>query len=262
MTPTLGFFASSEEHGAPRLVDLAVQAEQAGFEAAWISDHFHPWTHAQGESPFVWAALGGIAARTSTLRVHTAVTCPTVRIHPAIIAQAAATVATMMPGRFGLGVGTGEALNEHILGAAWPRADIRLEMLEEAVELIRLLWQGGQRSHRGRHYTVDTATLYSLPDEAPPIHVSGFGPKAAEVAARIGDGYVNVAPDKDLVQTYRDHGGKGTTMGGFKVCWAKEREEAVKTARCGLTRRCPASSRSSCPRSTTSSRPASSSRPR
>jgi len=173
--------------------------------------------------------LGGIATQTSDLRVHTAVTCPTVRIHPAVIAQAAATVATMMPGRFGLGVGSGEALNEHILGDRWPSADVRLEMLEEAVEVIRLLWQGGQRTHRGRHYTVEDAELFSLPDESPPIHVSGFGPKALALAARIGDGYVNVAPDADAVRSYREQGGTGTALGGFKVCWAKSEEEAVRT---------------------------------
>jgi G6PDH family F420-dependent oxidoreductase len=174
---TLGVILASEEHPAPRLVDIAVQAEQAGFRTACISDHYHPWVRAQGESSFVWSVLGGVAARTSELRIHTTVTCPTVRIHPAIVAQAAATVATMMPGRFELGVGSGEALNEHILGDAWPSAAVRLEMLEEAVEVIRLLWQGGQCSHRGRHYTVENAELFSLPDEPPPIHVSALGPR-------------------------------------------------------------------------------------
>jgi G6PDH family F420-dependent oxidoreductase len=227
---TLGVFLASEEHPAPRLVDVAARAEQAGFASAWISDHYHPWTRAQGQSPFVWAVLGGIAARTSKLRVHTAVTCPTVRIHPAVIAQAAATVATMLPGRFGLGVGSGEALNEHILGDTWPRADVRLEMLEEAVEVIRLLWQGGQRSHRGRHYTVENAELFSLPEEPPPIHVSALGPKAVRVAARIGDGYINVQPDPELLGLYHEHGGRGTAHGGMKVCWASSEEEGLRTA--------------------------------
>jgi G6PDH family F420-dependent oxidoreductase len=227
--PIIGVFLASEEHSAPRLVDVAAKAEQAGFAAAWVSDHFHPWNHEQGESPFVWAALGGIAVQTSALRVHTAVTCPTVRIHPAIVAQAAATVATMMPGRFGLGVGTGEALNEHILGDRWPTADLRLEMLEEAVHVIRRLWQGGQQEHHGRHYTVENAELFSLPDEPPPIHVSGFGPKAIGVAARIGDGFMNVEPDPGPLRRYRDAGGTGTAHGGCKVCWAESEEEALRT---------------------------------
>src|SRR4051812_2439315 len=166
---TVGIFLSSEEHSAPFLVDTARRAEEAGFTAAWISDHFHPWTDEQGESPFVWSTIGAIAAATRSLRVTTAVTCPTLRLHPAIVAQAAATSATLLPGRFGLGVGTGEALNEHIFGDAWPAHEVRLEMLEEAVAVIRELWQGGIVNHRGPHYTVDRARIYSLPDEPPPI---------------------------------------------------------------------------------------------
>src|SRR3954447_4780908 len=133
----------------------------------------------------------------------TAVTCPTVRTHPAIVAHAAATVETMMPGRFRLGVGTGGALNEHIFGDRWPSADERLEMLEEAVEVIRLLWEGGVQSHRGRHYRVDNARIYGLPDAPPPIVVSGFGPKAIDLAARIGDGFCTVGPDADAVERFR-----------------------------------------------------------
>src|ERR687889_1999151 len=137
-------------------------AEAASFEALWISDHFHPWNDEQGNSPFVWAVVGGLSQATS-LPVTTGVTCPTVRIHPAVIAQAAATSAVMLEGRFNLGVGSGEALNEHILGGHWPEADVRLEMLEEAVELMRALWRGGQQSHRGRHYRVENARIYTLP---------------------------------------------------------------------------------------------------
>jgi G6PDH family F420-dependent oxidoreductase len=219
---TIGIFLSSEEHGAPFLVDTARRAEEAGFRAAWISDHFHPWIDAQGESPFVWSTLGAIAATTS-LRVTTAVTCPTVRLHPAIIAQAAATTATLLPGgRFALGVGSGEALNEHILGDPWPTIDQRLEMLEEAVEIIRALWEGGIVRHDGRHYIVDGARLYSLPDEPPPILVSAFGPKALEVAARIGDGYITTGPDADMLRRYRELGGRGIAQGGTKVCWGAD----------------------------------------
>jgi alkanesulfonate monooxygenase SsuD/methylene tetrahydromethanopterin reductase-like flavin-dependent oxidoreductase (luciferase family) len=136
----IGVFFSAEEFSAPRILELAPRAEQLGFEKAWISDHFHPWNDEQGESAFVWSVLGGLAAVTENLKFHTGVTCPTVRIHPAIIAQAAATTATMMPGRFGLGVGTGEALNEHIFGDEWPNAEVRRDMLEEAIEVIRLMW--------------------------------------------------------------------------------------------------------------------------
>src|SRR5207302_2549099 len=132
-------------------------------------DHFHPWNDEQGHSSFVWSVIGAIAGATSKMTVTTAVTCPTMRIHPAIIAQAAATSAVLLEGRFALGVGSGEALNEHILGGRWPEADERLEMLEEAVHVIRTLWQGGMRSHRGRHYRVEKARIYDLPERPPPI---------------------------------------------------------------------------------------------
>src|SRR4051794_41045561 len=190
----LGIFLSAEERTALELVDAAAKAEQAGFTLGWISDHYHPWNDEQGQSPFVWSVLGGIAARTSSSVWTTAVTCPTLRIHPAVIAQAAATVATLMPGRFRLGVGTGEALNEHIFGDPWPEIEMRLEMLEEAVEIIRLLWEGGTHTHHGAHYDVVQARVYSLPDTPPPILVSGFGPKAIELAARLGGGFVTVQP--------------------------------------------------------------------
>src|SRR3982751_1301376 len=142
----IGYFLSCEEHRPAALVEQARLAEDAGFEGLWISDHYHPWIEAQGESPFVWSVIGALAEATERLPVTTGVTCPTVRIHPAIIAQAAATSAVMLEGRFALGVGSGEALNEHIFGDAWPRADVRLEMLEEAVEGMRKLWQGGNVS--------------------------------------------------------------------------------------------------------------------
>jgi len=227
---TIGIFLSSEEHGAPVLVDTARRAEQAGFTAAWISDHFHPWIDEQGESPFVWATIGGIAAATERMRVTTAVTCPTVRLHPAIIAHASATVATMLPGRFALGVGSGEALNEHVLGDAWPGIEWRLDMLEEAVAIIRELWTGKLVSHDGPHYTVDRAQLYSRPDEPPPVLVSGFGPKAIERAAQIGDGFVNTGPAADAVQQFRDAGGTGIAQTGTKVCWAADEAQARRTA--------------------------------
>src|SRR5436305_9112402 len=153
----LGFALLSEDHPPNELVRQAQIAERAGFTFALISDHFHPWIGEQGHSPFVWSTLGGIAQATEKIRVGTGVTCTLIRIHPAVVAQAAATVACMMPGRFFLRVGTGENLNEHILGDRWPLPDERLELLEEAVEVMRLLWQGGEQTHRGRPYPVDHA---------------------------------------------------------------------------------------------------------
>ncbi len=225
----LGFFLSSEEHGPRELLAFAQAAERAGFSSALISDHYHPWLEEQGQSPFVWSVIGGIAATTG-LRVTTGVTCPMVRIHPAVVAQAAATSAAMLPGRFRLGVGSGENLNEHILGDPWPPVRVRLEMLEEAVEVMRKLWTGEIVLHRGRHYAVHNARLYTLPSEPPPVLVSAFGPKATEVAARIGEGFVTTKPDADAVRGYRTHGGRGPAIAALKVCWAETREEGVRTA--------------------------------
>jgi G6PDH family F420-dependent oxidoreductase len=224
----IGCFLSCEEFGPRELVEQARRAEDAGFHALWISDHYHPWNDEQGHSPFVWSVIGALAEATS-LPVTTGVTCPTMRVHPAIIAQAAATSGVLHEGRFQLGVGSGEALNEHILGEHWPEADVRLEMLEEAVEVIRLLWQGGQHSHRGRHYTVENARIYDLPDEPPPILVSGFGPKAVRVAARIGDGFCTTSPDEESIALYRSEGGTGPVHGGTKVCFMDSEDEARET---------------------------------
>lgn len=227
----IGYSLSSEEFGPNDLVRFAAEAEQAGFPYTLISDHFHPWIDEQGHSPFVWGVLGGIAQATSTLRVGTGVTCPTVRIHPAIVAQAAATAAAMMPGRFFLGVGSGENLNEHILGDRWPALWVRHEMLEEAIAVIRLLWQGGLKSHRGRHYTVENARIYTLPDEPPPIYVAAAGPKAATLAGRCGDGLVSTSPNETVVDTFRRSGGDGKPrVGQLSVCWAQNEATARQTA--------------------------------
>jgi G6PDH family F420-dependent oxidoreductase len=226
----IGYFLSCEEYTPQQLVEQARMAEDAGFESLWISDHYHPWNDQQGQSPFVWSVIGAIS-QVCSLPVTTAVTCPTVRIHPAVIAQAAATSSVMLGGRFVLGVGTGEALNEHVVGAAWPTEDVRLDMLEEAVDVLRRLWSGEFVNHHGRYYTVDHARIYTLPDVAPKIYVSGFGPKATEVAARIGDGFITTQPDKDAISTFRTNGGEGKPMqSGYKVCWSEDEDAAVKVA--------------------------------
>jgi G6PDH family F420-dependent oxidoreductase len=225
-----GYFLSCEEHGPAELVEQARMAEQAGFTRLWISDHYHPWNDNQGQSPFVWSVIGALSQAVS-LPVQTAVTCPIIRMHPAVVAQAAATSAVQLGGRFRLGIGSGEALNEHILGDAWPEADVRLEMLEEAVQVMRQLFGGEQISHRGKHYTVENARLYTVPDEPVPIDVSAFGPHAAEVAGRIGDGFIAMAPDTSAIERFRRSGG-GTkpVAAGLKVCWAADKDEAVRTA--------------------------------
>ena len=226
----IGYFLSSEEFGPTELVTQAKMAEDAGFDALWISDHYHPWLAEQGNSPFVWSVIGAVAQATD-LPISTAVTCPTTRVHPAVVAQAAATSAVLTGGKFVLGVGTGEALNEHILGDPWPSADVRLEMLEEAVEVMRALWTGEVVEHHGTYYDVEHARLYTLPDEPVPVYVSGFGPKAAQVAGRIGDGFVCTKPDKDLIEAFQKAGGKGKPkQAGTKVCWGPDEAKARETA--------------------------------
>jgi coenzyme F420-dependent glucose-6-phosphate dehydrogenase len=227
----IGYAFSSEEHGPGDLVRHAALAEEAGFTWGLISDHIHPWISKTGHSPFVWTTIGGIAQATESFRIGTGVTCPTMRLHPAIVAHAAATCATLMPGRFFLGVGSGENLNEHVLGARWPAPDERLDMLEEAVEVIRLLWQGGEQTHRGKHYTVDHARIYDVPDEPPPIYVAAAQPLAAELAGRIGDGLIGVAPDEEVVSKFDENGGSGKPRYGMMhVCWAEDEAEARRTA--------------------------------
>ena len=227
---TLGYSLSTEEHAAPDLVRFAQQAEAAGFAYGSISDHFHPWVDAQGESPFAWSVMGAIAASTTTFGLGTGVTCPTMRYHPAIVAQAAATMATLLPGRFFLGLGTGEQLNEHIVGRRWPPYEIRAAMLEEAIGIIRALWTGEPVDHHGEHFTVEQARLYSLPDQPPPIIVAAAGPEAARLAARVGDGLINPSGDAEVADAYREAGGNGPRYLQISVCWHEDEAEARRLA--------------------------------
>jgi G6PDH family F420-dependent oxidoreductase len=225
---TIGYFMSGEELGPREIVAAGRAAEEAGFTHAWVSDHFHPWMESQGESPFVWSVLGALASTTS-MKLTTAVTCPTFRIHPAVLAQAAATVEIMAPGRFRFGVGSGEALNEHILGDEWPPVSVRHERLEEAIWLIRELWTGATVTHQGRYYTVHDARLFSLPEAPPPVLVSAFGPAAVDLAARVGDGLIAVSPDPEGLSAFRAQN-SGLTQAGTKICWAPTEDEAKRTA--------------------------------
>ncbi len=224
-----GYVLSSEEHPPNDLVKNAQLAEQVGFRLAWVSDHFHPWVDAQGQSPFVWSVIGGVAATTEQLTLGTGVTCPTFRYHPAIIAQAAATSAAMMPGRFFLGVGTGENLNEHITGEHWPEAAVRLDRMAEAIEIIRLLWEGGYQSYYGDYFTVENARIYTLPDELPPIMVAAMGSQSTEVAAELGDGLITSAPVAEALENFNQAGGKGkVTTTQVNVCWDEDEAAARK----------------------------------
>ena len=224
-----GYTLSSEEHPPGALVAAAVNAEQADFDFCSISDHFHPWIEAQGHSPFAWAVLGAIAARTETIELMTGVTCPTVRLHPAIVAQAAATTALLSEGRFSLGLGSGEALNEHILGHRWPPPETRLAMLEEATEVIRRLWSGETVDHRGTFYAVENARLFDVPDRPVPIVMSGFGKRSAQLAGRIGDGFFGHQTTTELTDAYRSVGGHGPRYAQIDVCLGPDRAACRRT---------------------------------
>lgn len=227
----LGYALSSEEFPPSELVANAKRAEEVGFGFIGISDHFHPWLDSQGHSPMVWSVLGAMSVATERIPVFTGVTCPLIRTHPAIVAHAAATTAAMMPGRFTLGLGTGEALNEHIFADRWPAAPERREMLEEAVDVIRLLWEGGSQSHRGRHYRLENARLYTLPERPPPIWIAASGPATAELAGRVGDGLITTSPNAEVVEAFRKAGGEGKpVVAQMTVCYGPDEAEARRTA--------------------------------
>lgn len=228
----IGYKLMAEAHGPAELVRQAVQAERAGFDFVEISDHYHPWLESQGHSPFAWSVLGAIAERTERIGLATGVTCPTVRYHPAIIAQAAATVAVMSDGRFTLGVGSGERLNEHIVGPGFGQSTrVRHAMLREALEIIRLLWRGGYRSYKGEYFEVASARVFDLPDEPVPIAVACGGPAAARLAAELGDGLFATEPDEDIVAAYQGAGGRGPRYAEMSLSYARDEQTAVKAAR-------------------------------
>jgi G6PDH family F420-dependent oxidoreductase len=226
-----GLKLMSEIWGPADLVRQATAAEDAGFDFVGISDHFHPWLEDQGHSPSAWTVLGAIAQATARVELVTMVTCPFQRYHPAVVAQLAATTAVLSDGRFVLGVGTGELLNEHVVGGRWQPVDVRREQLAEAVEAIRLLWRGGYQSYRGRHVEVVDARIFDLPAEPPPITIAAAGSQAAELAARIGDGVVSVAPNAQLLKAYRSAGGGGERhYGEVALAWDRDERAAAERA--------------------------------
>lgn len=226
---SFGLTLSSEEHDPRTLVALGARAEESGFDFVSISDHFHPWIAEQGHSPFVWTVLGALAEATERIDVAVGVTCPIMRIHPVVVAQAAATTACLFGDRFVLGLGTGEALNEHVLGHRWPPPETRREMLAEAVEVMRRLFSGETVDHWGRFFTVENARLFDPPPEPVPLIVSGFGDASMDLAARLGDGFWGHEPDREVIERYQEAGGSGPRYAQLRLCWAEDAADARDT---------------------------------
>lgn len=226
----IGYKLFAEDVDPKELVRRAVEAERAGFDFVEISDHFHPWLPEHEHSSFAWAVLATIAAKTETLRIATGVTCPSVRYHPAIIAQAAATLQILSDGRFTLGIGAGERLSERIVGQGWPEVGDRHARLREALEIIRLLWSGGTHSYRGEHLQLVDARVYDLPETLPEIVVAAGGPQAARLAAELGDGLFSTDPDASLVEAWTAAGGSGPRYAEAPTAFAPDVRSGAEAA--------------------------------
>ncbi|MFJ2745176.1 LLM class F420-dependent oxidoreductase [Streptomyces sp. NPDC087440] len=227
----IGYTMMTEQAGPRTLVDDVVAAERAGFDFSVTSDHYSPWLDSQGHAPYAWSVLGAAAQATERIPLMTYVTCPTVRYHPAVIAQKAATMQLLSEGRFRLGLGSGENLNEHVVGTGWPSAGVRLEMLEEAVEIIRALFGGDNVNHRGTHFDVANAKLWDLPDELPPIGVAVSGERSCELAGRLADLVIATEPKAELIESFERHGGTGKPrVGQLPVCFDLDRDAAIARA--------------------------------
>ncbi|MFF1343153.1 LLM class F420-dependent oxidoreductase [Streptomyces sp. NPDC058290] len=225
MPVRIGYTMMTEQAGPRELVSHVAGAEEAGFDFSVISDHSFPWLESQGHAPYAWSVLGAAAQATSRIPLMTYVTCPTFRYHPAVVAQKAATMQILSQGRFRLGLGSGENLNEHVVGAGWPAAHVRLEMLEEAVGVIRRMFTGVCVSHHGAHYDVENAKLWDLPDELPPIGIAASGPRSCELAGRQGDLVIATEPNPELLRTFDAH-----RVGQLPVSYGTDRDAAVARA--------------------------------
>jgi G6PDH family F420-dependent oxidoreductase len=226
----LGYKLMSEEHGPTDLVRNANRAEQAGFDFTAISDHFFPWVEEQGHSPLAWSVLGAVANATRHIGLMTAVTCPIMRYHPAIIAQGAATLGLLSDNRFTLGLGAGERLNEHVVGEGWPGRGERHERLSEAVDIIQGLLAGTLTNYRGNYFRLDDARLFDRPDIKPAVAIAAGGSKAARFAGRKGDALIVTEPRAELTEAFVSAGGSGPRYAEVALCYAQREEDALKTA--------------------------------
>lgn len=227
----IGYTMMTEQAGPRELVEHVVHAEEAGFDFSVTSDHYSPWLATQGHAPYAWSVLGAAAQATTRIPLMTYVTCPILRYHPTVVAQKAATMHLLSGGRFRLGLGAGENLNEHVIGTGWPPLPVRHAMLTEAVEIIRALFAGGEVTYHGRHFQASGAKLWDLPDIAPPIGIAMSGPRSCALAGEHADVGVAVEPDPGLVDAFARGGGAGKpVVGQVPVCWDPDRAAAVTRA--------------------------------
>jgi G6PDH family F420-dependent oxidoreductase len=228
---SIGYTMMCEQAGPKQLVRDVALAEEAGFDFAVISDHYSPWVESQGHSPYAWSVLGAAAEATERIPLMTYVTCPIRRYHPAVVAQKAATMQLLSDGRFTLGLGAGENLNEHIIGGQWPIVGVRHEMLEEAVDIIRALWAGGTVTTRGRHFDVEAAKIWDLPDSPPPLGIAVSGPDSCRLAGRHADVMIATEPRAELGEMFDDAGGAGKSrVGQIALSYDPDPRIAVKRA--------------------------------
>ena len=232
-----GYTLMTEQSGPRDLVRYAVAAERVGFDFEVSSDHYSPWLTEQGHAPYAWSVLGAVAHATERVELMTYVTCPTIRYHPAVVAQKAATIALLSEGRFTLGLGSGENLNEHTVGEGWPAVETRLELLEEAIDIIGALFEGDLVTYRGEHYAVDAARLWDLPDEPPRIGVAVSGEKSIERFAPLADDLITTEPDAQIVAQWNavegaDRIGPGgaRAIGQIPICWDPDEQKAIDRA--------------------------------
>ncbi|MFD8643865.1 LLM class F420-dependent oxidoreductase [Streptomyces zaomyceticus] len=227
----IGYTMMTEQAGPRELVEHVVAAERAGFDFSVISDHSFPWLESQGHAPYAWSVLGAAAHATSRIPLTTFVTCPTFRYHPAVVAQKAATLQLLSEGRFRLGLGSGENLNEHIVGRGWPSAGVRLDMLDEAVGIIRALLTGENVTHHGRHFEVDNARLWDVPATPPPLGIAVSGPRSCAIAGRRADMLIATEPKRSLLDDFTTYGGAGKPrIGQMPLCYDPDRHAAVTRA--------------------------------
>jgi G6PDH family F420-dependent oxidoreductase len=229
--PSFGYTLMTEQSSPKKLVSYAAHAEEAGFDFEVMSDHYFPWLDEMGHAGYAWAMLGAVSQVTTSVELMTYVTCPLMRYHPAVVAQKAATIGVLSDGRFTLGLGAGENLNEHVVGQGWPPANVRHEMMEEAVEIIHSLLAGGYVNHAGKHYRVDSAKLWDLPESKVPLALAVSGPQSIDVLAPFADALVAVEPKPDLIERWtKVNPAADRAIGQIPISWHTDRDVAVERA--------------------------------